>query len=233
MGWQQGGNMIQLPRGKAVKEAINPVRMDWLEALEKLHGGRFSGYLHCSAGSNAGLVLFVQGALSLARFSCGAGRQDGAPALSRLFALALSGAASLSIFRLTPALAGRVHDLLAGEFLYRGQDREILDIPYLLGQLREECFNGGLLVRAAERAALIFYQAGVPLGFFHDGAQELAEQAELNASVAWLPGAKIDVIRADWSTASERPDLLQDIDLLQIWQEALMAAGPGREAAEL
>lgn len=225
--------MIRLPRGKAVKEAINPVRMDWLEALEKLHGGRFSGYLYCSAGKNAGLVLFVQGALSLARFSCGTVQQDGAPALSRLFALALSGAASLSIFRLTTDLAARLHDLLQGEFLYRAQEREILDIPYLLGQLREEFFSGGLLVRAAERAALIFYQAGVPLGFFHDGAQELSEQADLNASVAWLPGAKVDVIRTDWCTEPERPDLLRDMDLLQIWQEALVAAGPGRETAEL
>jgi hypothetical protein len=216
--------MIVLPRGKPVKENINPIGMDWLDVLEKLHAGHFSGYLQCVSETGTGRILFVRGQVVLVCFEGTGETLSAAEALARFFAESLTGCSRLGIFRLTPELAIEVFGLLTGQVAYAGQHRELLDVPHLLALLRQWRFEGGLHIEADDRTAIIFYRAGRPLGFFVDGSPELVEDADPAASVAWQPGARINVIRSGREDSDVLPDLLAEIDLMMLWQQALTEA---------
>jgi hypothetical protein len=217
--------MSVLPRGKTVKENVNPIGMDWLDVLEKLHDGHFSGYLQCVSEAGTGRIVFVRGKVVLVCFEGAGAKLFGAEALARFFAESLTGRSRLGIFRLAPELAIQVFGLLTGEVIYAGQHRELLDIPHLLALLKQQHFDGGLHIEADDQTAVIFYHAGLPLGFFLDGSPELTEEADPTASVAWQPGARINVIRSRREDSGELPDLMAEIDLMMLWQQALTEAG--------
>lgn len=215
--------MIELPRGKPVKEGIDPSRMDWQEALKKLHDGRFTGYLNAVAEQGRGLLLFLQGRLALIRYGTAAGKLIGEEAMGRVLEDSLAGRSRLDIYRLETALAVAVYNLLEGVPLYRGQHCELLDLPHLIERLKGENFSGGLCLRAQGKAAVIFMHAGRFTGFFHDGEPGLATDADLAASVAWLPGARLDVVSAAAVAETDVPDLLQDVDLGGLCARTLQA----------
>lgn len=215
--------MIVVPRGKAVKEGIDPSRMDWREALKKLHEGHFTGYLNGVAECGRGLLLFVRGNLASIRYDAGQDSLTGAKALERVLTDSVLGRSRLDIYRLDPILALALYNVMEGAPLYRGQHCELLDMPHLLGLLKRDHFSGGLCVNAGDKAALIFMETGRFIGFFHDGESALATDADLPASVAWQPDARIDVIRSAGMTEANLPDLLQTVDLGGLWNTVLQA----------
>lgn len=212
---------MMLPRGKLVKEQFNPARMNWLEAIRKLGSGSFSGFLDCWDLSGRGVVLFVQGRLVTAQFDSRTGVLRGEEAFEHIFSCSLAGEMILAIYRLSPDLALQVHGLLTGELLYGGQQLHLLDIPYLLDKLKADRFSGCLRVTAAEDVALVFYKEGRALGFFHDGNAELARTADLDKSVARLPGATIDIIAGRPELESELPELTVSFDIAACWETAV------------
>ncbi len=211
---------MMLPRGKLVKEQFNPARMNWPEAFRKLGSGSFSGFLDCWDLSGRGVVLFVQGRLVTARFDSQTGVLLDGEAFEHIFSRSLAGEMILAIYRLSPDLALQVYGLLTGEMLYGGQQLHLLDVPYLLDKLKADRFSGCLRVNAAEDVALVFYREGRALGFFHDGNAELARTADLDKSVAGLPGATLDIIAGRPELESELPDLAESFDIADCWQTA-------------
>jgi hypothetical protein len=210
-----------LPRGKLVKEQFNPARMDWLEAVRKLGSGSFSGFLDCWDLSGRGVMLFVKGRVVTARFHCQSEVLLDREAFEHVFSRSLAGEMILAIYRLSPDLALQVYGMLTGEMLYGGQQLRLLDVPYLLGKLKEDRFSGCLRVNAAEDVALVFYKEGRVLGFFHDGNAELARTADLDKSVAGLPGATLDIIAGSPELESELPNLIESLDIAACWQTAV------------
>ncbi|MGE4544879.1 MAG: hypothetical protein AB7D06_12300 [Pedobacter sp.] len=217
--------MIVLPRGKPVKEGGRTLGMDWHEVLEKLHDGHFTGYLNFVADYGRGLLLFVRGQLVVIRYCMRDDVLAGEVALKHIFSASLSGHASLDIYRLEPVLALEIFNLIEGETLYQGQHRDLLDIPFLLERLKSDCFSGGLHVQAGDEVAIILMEEGHFLGFFHDGHPGIMTSADLSTSVAWQPGAKIDVIRSAGVTDLDLPDFFQELDLGPLWENALLHAG--------
>jgi hypothetical protein len=205
-----------LPRGKSVKEGVNPNGMDWIEVLGKLHDGHFTGYLNLVVTSGSGMTAV--------RFCCGGAEQGGEKALINIFSASLSRQARLDIYRLEPDLAVELYNLIAGTFWYAGQYRELLDIPYLIDLLKRERFGGGLRIQAGDDVALILMRDGEFLGFFHDGQPGVTTEADLSCSVAWQPGARVDVIRSAGVSESDQSDLLGQIDLITLWDKALLEA---------
>jgi hypothetical protein len=134
----------------------------------------------------------------------------------------------LSIYRLSQALALQLFGVVSGEMLYAAQQLRLLDIPHLLHTLKHDHFNGCLRVYAAEDVALIFFQQGNPIGFFHDGGTDLAKDAELSESVAWQPGASVDIIAGQSELAENLPDLMESLDLPGCWQQAVASAALNR-----
>ncbi len=213
-----------LPRGKLIKDEFNPVRMNWLEAIEKLQSGRFSGYLNCRDLQGWGLVLFVAGRIVAARFVEDKESLTNGGAFDRIFDRSLSGDTMLSIYRLAEGLASELYGVINGETLFSAQHLQLLDIPHLLYTLKRDRFNGALRVAANEDVVLIFFRKGSPAGFFHDGGTDLEQEAELSRSLAWQPGATVDIIAGPSGFANNLPDLSESLELSQLWQQALARA---------
>ncbi|MCD4689762.1 MAG: DUF4388 domain-containing protein [Desulfuromonadaceae bacterium] len=217
-----------LPRGKLIKDEFNPVRMNWLEAIHKLQVGRFSGYLSCRDLHGRGVVLFVGGQLAAVCFDGEGEHLVDQEAFVRIFDRSLSGDTMLCIYHLSQPLALQLFGVISGEMLFAAQQLQLLDIPHLLHTLKHDRFNGCLRVCAAEDVALIFFQQGNPFGFFHDGGTDLVQDAELSESVAWQPGASVDIIAGQSELSDNLPDLMESLDLQGCWQQAVAKAAQGR-----
>lgn len=217
-----------LPRGKLIKDEFNPVRMNWLEAIQKLQAGRFSGYLRCWDINGRGVVLFVGGQIVAARFVSEREQLADEEAFARIFTRSLSGDTMLCIYQLSKDLALHLYGVVCGEVLFAAQQLQLLDIPHLLHTLKHDRFNGCLRVTAAEDVALIFFEQGSPIGFFHDGGTDLVKDADLSESVAWQPGASVDIIAGQIEVVENLPDLMTALDLTSCWQQAVARAAEER-----
>jgi hypothetical protein len=213
--------MILLPRGNPVKEQINPGKVNLPEALEKLRQGKFTGYLRFNFADSTGIFIFDGGRFADALFDSAHDSLLARTAIARIFSESLKGHGSLGIYRLSPELTGLVRAVLHSELLHQGQELELINVRGLLKRLRDERLNGCLRVYAGSRVALILYRQGQPLGFFHDGAAELAANADYSCSVARDAGAKIDVLAAPDPATIPLVDLWGAADLAELWQAAL------------
>lgn len=211
--------MILLPRGNAVKEKIDPGKVNLAEALKKLKTGGFTGYLRFETGEGTGIVIFENGRLISALFE-GAERLVAYDALSKIFSSSLATKSTLDIYRLSGDLSMSIHALLHGDVLYKGQELKLLDIKSLLGKLKEDQINGCLRIYTDDRIALIFYREGNAVGFFHDGSTEIETKADTSMSVAKLPGAKIDVLTTKGNEKQNLADLMETADIGELWQRS-------------
>lgn len=214
--------MIYLPRGKTVREKVNPARINLPEAMDKLRVGAFTGYLRFDSPQGTGLVIFEKGKLVSALFAENEEQQRliAYDAIARIFEISISGQAILNIFKLSNDLALNLHVLLHGQYLLRGAELKGLDIDSMLQRIKEDQLTGCVRVYTEERVVLIFYEVGMPLGFFHDGGTDLESEANLSRSVARLPGAKVDLVEMQSSTDLVLADLMASADLGPIWQRS-------------
>jgi len=209
--------MILLPRGIPVKEKIDPGRINLPDALRKLRSGTFTGYLRFDATQLTGIIIFEQGRLISALCEEKGSRLTAYDAIARIFSASLAGGTNLDLFRLSSDLALSIHALLHGHLLYSGQEIKLIDIKSLLAQMKEDKLSGCLRIYTQEHIALIFYRAGDPLGFFHDGSTDLETTADTSLSVARLPGAKIDVLSTTADEEQILVDLMESADITKLW----------------
>ena len=212
--------MILLPRGNPVKEKLNPGRVDLPGALKKLQAGSFTGYLRFENSGGTGILIFEKGKLVSSLFAGSSERLIAYDAISRIFEEALLEKSTLDIYQLSPEVALSIHALLHGDVLYQGQELKLIDIKALLARIKEQRMNGCLRIYAGDRIALIFYDNGNPLGFFHDGSTEIETTADTSMSIARLPGAKVDVLSTRSLEELMLTDLQQSADLGPMWQRA-------------
>jgi hypothetical protein len=221
---------LLLPRGITVKEKVNPGRVNLPVALEKLHSGRFTGYLRFDTPKGTGLLTFHQGSLMDALFEGEPSSLVSFDAVARIFEQSLLGESTLDIYRLSSDLALQVHSLLHGKVLACGRDLARTDIRALLRRVKETRLSGCLRVYAGERVVLIFFRTGRSLGFFHDGGKEIEDAADLSDSVARLPGAKFDILRIPPFGDAVPPDLMESADLRELWKQSQQLAARQRSA---
>lgn len=212
--------MILLPRGNPVKEGLSPARVDLPGALKKLQAGRFTGYLRFETGPGTGILIYEKGKLVSALFEGSGERWVAEDAIGRIFDESLQADARLDIYKLAPEVALSIHALLHGELLYQGQDPKLIDIKALLARIKEKRMNGCLRIYAGDRIALIFYDQGRALGFFHDGSTRVETTADTSMSIARLPGAKIDVLSTKNLEELMLTDLQHSVDLVSLWQSS-------------
>lgn len=227
--------MILLPKGIPVKEKVNPARVNLPEAMEKLAENSFSGYLRFDSPIGTGVIIFEEGRLISAMMQEVDGDEKiiAYDAITRIFEISILGNAVLNIYRLSPEMSMSIHALLHGEYIYRGQDLKLIDIRSLLGKIRNEHICGCLRIYTQERVALIFYEMGSALGFFHDGSTELETTADTSMSVAALPAAKLDLLSTKLLEGTRMADLMASADLSPLWEKArnkLLAERKRREA---
>lgn len=214
--------MILLPKGVPVKEKVNPARVNLPEAMEKLVENRFSGYLHFISPIGTGIIIFQNGHLisALMREEDSDERIIAYDAITHIFEMSILGNATLNIYRLSAEVTMSIHALLHGEYIYAGQDIKLIDIKALLSRIKSDRLTGCLRIYTKERVALIFYEQGNALGFFHDGSTELETTADTSMSVAALPGAKLDLLSTVTYEGKKIADLMSSADLSPMWEKA-------------
>ncbi|MEE4252713.1 MAG: hypothetical protein V2I50_01575 [Desulfuromusa sp.] len=212
--------MIFLPRGNPVRQKVNPARINLPEAMEKLRGGTFTGYLRFDAPQGTGVILFQSGQLISSIFVVKdkSERLIAYDAIAKIFEISILGNAVLNIYRLSSDLVLGVHALLHGRYLQKGLDLNSIDVREHLDNIKNEGLTVCLRVYAEEQSALIFYDQGYALGFFHDGKEEMEPSADISKSVALLPGAQLDVLEIRSADEIILADLMGSADLGPIWQ---------------
>lgn len=212
--------MIFLPRGNPVRQKVNPARINLPEAMEKLRVGTFTGYLRFDAQQGAGVILFQEGQLISSIFvdKDETERLIAYDAIAKIFEVSIMGDAVLNIFRLSVDLVLGIHALLHGRYLKKGQDLSCLDVRTQLEHIKTEGLTACLRIYAEDQTALIFYDQGYALGFFHEGQTELEPSADVSKSVAHLPGAKLDLLEIRSADEIVLADLMGSADLGPIWQ---------------
>jgi len=212
--------MMFLPRGNPVRQKVNPARINLPQAMEKLRGGTFTGYLRFDALQGTGVILFQSGQLISSIFVAKdeSERLIAYDSIAKIFEISILGNAVLNIYRLSSDLVLGVHALLHGRYLQKGQDLNGFDVRLQLDRIKNEGLTVCLRIYAEEKTALIFYDQGYALGFFHEGHEELEPSADISKSVALIPGARLDLLEIRSADEIVLADLMGSADLGPIWQ---------------
>jgi len=215
--------MFILPKGTPLAENVPTSRIDLPVALGKLRNSSFNGYAKFSLTSTTGVFLYIDGRLISALF-----QPDGTGSLQDLDAiqatiesLVLNRDGAFSAYRFSREIAFALLALFRGELILNAQEMQLIDFKAVLEKIKGEHMNACLKVYTENRAGLIFYRDGAPIGFFHDSAQEIGLSQTEVRTIAGLQGAKIDVlaIKESEETATLL-DLHDLLDLAKSWSVA-------------
>ncbi|GAB7027252.1 GTPase-activating protein [Geotalea toluenoxydans] len=210
--------MFLLPKGNPLYENVAAAKVKLPEILDKLKNGGFTGYLNFVFPSSNVILFFEGGKLISTMCEQGNTRLSGFEALAALCSHIFAGGGSLSVYRLSRDLVMGLHALLHGEVLYKGQELKLIDVKGLLEKMRAQQLNGCLRIYTEDRSALIFYKEGSPLGFFHDGSNDIETSATESQKIAGLPGAKVDILSTKSADELMLLDLLEMVNIDKIWE---------------
>lgn len=215
--------MFVLPKGSPLFEnlAVGPLKLP--DVIAKLSTGGFTGYASFVFQASTAILVFEAGKLVSAMFEEKSGnRQTGFEALSALsHQMVGTSGGFFNVYKLSKDLTMCIHALLQGEILYKAQELKLVNIKSLLGKIATDRMNGCLRIYTADRSAMIFYKDGAPLGFFHDGSQEIETSANESQKIARLPGAKIDLLSTQGVEHLMGLDLLEGVNVQNIWETAV------------
>jgi hypothetical protein len=210
--------MFLLPKGNPLYENIAAAKVKLPELLDKLKNGGFTGYLNFFFPA-ANVILFFEGGKLISTMCEQDNRRfSGFEALAELCTQIFAGDGSLSVYRLSRDLVMGLHALLHGEVLYKGQELKLINIKGLLEKMKTRQLNGCLRIYTEDRSALIFYKEGAPLGFFHDGSNDIETSATESQKIAGLPGAKVDILSTKSADELMLMDLLEMVNVGKIWE---------------
>lgn len=214
--------MFLLPKGNPLFENLAATKLKLPEVISKLSTGGFTGYASFVFQTSTTILVFESGKLVSTLLEEQSGRRSGFEALSGLAELMVtSNSGALNVYKLSKDLTMCIHALLQGEILYKAQELKLIDIKALLDKIKTDQLNGCLRIYTDERSAMIFYKAGIPLGFFHDGSQDIETSSTESQKIAGLPGAKIDLFSTQSAEELMGVDLLEVANVSKIWDTAL------------
>ena len=202
--------MIRLPQGKAVKIDIDLSKVDVSTALKTLRQGRFTGFLSFEFDAGESVFLFVEGKMTEALYKDEHCRLTASLGLEKTLQIIREQGGRLNIYRVNEQLADHLAVALGGVFLLQGECLKGLNIQAVLGRMAQEKRSGCMRIYSDQRVALIFYEDGHPIGFFHEECPEMTTEADVSMSVARDEGALLDVLVPAERVLSEATDLLSD-----------------------
>lgn len=212
--------MFLLPKGSPLFENLAVSKLKLPDILTKLSNGAFTGYASFVFHSSTSILVFEAGKLvSVLVEGQNGKRESGFQALSMLAELMVTtGSGALNVYKLSKDLTMCIHALLEGEILYKAQELKLIDIKSLLEKVKDDQMNGCLRIYTDEHSAMIFYKAGNPLGFFHDGSSDIETSSSESQKIAGLPGAKIDLFSTQSADELMGTNLLEVTNIQKIWE---------------
>ncbi|MDD2581422.1 MAG: GTPase-activating protein [Desulfuromonadaceae bacterium] len=215
--------MFLLPKGSPLFENLAVSKLKLPDVLTKLSNGAFTGYASFVFQSSTAILVFEAGKLvsAIVKWQDGK-RESGFEALSALAELMVStGSGFMNVYKLSRDLTMCINALLEGEILYKAQELKLIDIKTLLEKIKDDKMNGCLRIYTDEHSAMIFYKAGSPLGFFHDGSSDIETSSNESQKIAGLPGAKIDLFSTKSADELMGMDLLEVANIQKIWDSCV------------
>lgn len=215
--------MFLLPKGSPLFENLAVSKLKLPDVLSKLSNGSFTGYASFVFQTNTAILVFEAGKLVSVLVEGKNGmRESGFQALSTLAELMVTtGSGALNVYKLSKDLTMCIHALLEGETLCKAQDLKLIDINALLKKIKDDQMNGCLRIYTLEHSAMIFYKAGTPLGFFHDGSADIDTSPAESQKIAALPGAMIDLFSTKSADELMGTNLLEFANVENIWDTCI------------
>jgi hypothetical protein len=215
--------MLRLPKGIPLFENLDASELQLDAVVTKLAHGCFTGYASLTFSDAIGILVFESGKLISVVFENDKGSHlNDFEGMSTLAEQMLeSSNSTLNVYRLSSDLTMCIHALLQGEARYRAQDLSLIDIKALLDRVKNEQMNCCLRIYTQERSAMIFYKEGDPLGFFHDGSQEIEMSPGDSQQLAQDPAAKLDMYNTVSANELMVHDLLDIINVANVWKTAV------------
>lgn len=212
--------MCFLPKANPLYEKIPANKFVIPDVLEKLGKGGFTGYVHYSAPGFEFYGVFAKGKL-LCAVSNGDGRdKTGFEAIACLFDKVISDGGEINVYRMTADLAVCAHALLLGTRLFSGEEVRQIDIKGVLTRLKAQAINGAVRFYTSEHFAMMFYKDGLPIGFYHDGADSIGTSPDESRKIAALPGARVEICSTRTLEELLQYDLLQMVNVQKLWESA-------------
>jgi len=215
--------MLRLPKGTPLFENLDASELQLDAVVTKLAHGCFTGYASLTFSTAVGILVFESGKLISVIFENDKGSHlndfEGMSALAEQ--MLESSNSTLNVYRLSSDLTMCIHALLHGEARYRAQDLSLIDIKALLDRVKNEQMSCCLRIYTQERSAMIFYKEGDPLGFFHDGSQEIEMSPGDSQQLTQDPAAKLDMYSTVTANELMAHDLLDIINVANVWKTAV------------
>ena len=213
--------MFRLPKGTPLFENLDASELQLDAIITKLADGCFTGYASLNFANAVGILVFESGKLVSVVLETSQGtRLSGFDAMTGLSEQMLASGSTLDVYRLSEDLTMCIQALLEGEVRYRSQELALIDIKTLLERVKNEQMNCCLRIHTQDRSVMIFYKEGNPLGFFHDGSQEIEASPGDSQLLAQDPTAKLDMYTTVSAHELMAHDLRDIINVANVWKTA-------------
>ncbi|MDD2581943.1 MAG: GTPase-activating protein [Desulfuromonadaceae bacterium] len=212
--------MFFLPKANPLYEKISTNKIVIPDVLEKLGSGGFTGYLLHSAPEFEFYGIFAKGKMLCAVSSDNGRNKTGFEAIALLFDKVISADGEINVYRMTADLAVCAYAMALGPRLFNGEEVRQVDIKGVLARLKGHDVNGVVRFYTPERSAMIFYKAGLPIGFYYDDASKIESSPDESLKIAALPGARVEVCSTRTLEDLMQYDLLQMVNLQKLWESA-------------
>lgn len=212
--------MRLLPKANPLYEKISASKIVIPDVLEKLGNGGFTGYILYTRSEFEFYGIYAKGKLLCAVSNDGGRDKTGFEAIVLLFDKVLSGGGEINVYRMTVDLAVCAHALALGTRQFDGEEVRQVDIKGILSRLKGQGTNGVVRFYTADRAAMIFYKNGLPIGFYYDGAGSIELSSDESREIAALPGARVEICSTRTLEELMQYDLLQMVNLQKLWESA-------------
>lgn len=210
--------MLTLPRSNPLYENIPAATINLPDTLKKMGAGGFTGYLGYGSTSAEAYFIFIKGALISTLTLEGTRRKTGFDAINSLFQYVLTEGGITNVYRMTPDLAVCTQALLHGETVLKPEQVAHIDLKSVLARMKTQLLTGTVLFTAAEHSGMIFYKDGMPVGFYHDTAQEIETTPVEAQKIAALPGAVIEIRSAPPVDELLHHNFLETLNIDRLWQ---------------
>ena len=207
-----------LPKANPLYEKIAADKIVIPVILEKLGKGGFTGYMQHLAPGFEFYGIFAEGKLLSALGSENGHDCNDFEALLLLFDKVISAGGEINVYRMTADLAVCAHALTTGPRMYTGEEVRQEEIKGILSRVKGQSMNGVVRFYTSDRSAMMFYKEGLPIGFYHDGADSIGSSPDEVRKIAALPGARFEICSTKTLDELMLFDLLQIVNLQKLWE---------------
>lgn len=223
--------MLVLPRPNPLYQNIPVNKVKLPEMLAKMGSGGFTGYLGYGSVNAEAYVLFAKGVMISILLLEGERQKTGFEALAGLYDQFLTENGHFNIYRMTSDLVVCTHAILHGTTVSKSQPVSSANLNLLLATMKANSLNGTVLFSTNTRNAMIFYNKGLPVGFYHDSAHDIETSPEESQRIAALPGACVEIKGTKPIETLMQQNLLEMLNIDRLW-EAALKRNSGKRIAE-